>query len=466
MIYKPYDYQKYATDRIIAQPRVGLFLDMGLGKTVITLSAIKELIFNRFQVFKALIIAPLRVAQSTWPAEVEKWTHLKGLRVVKILGNKEQRLRALETDGDIYVINRENVPWLCDVFGKNWNFDMVVIDELSSFKSPHSARFKALKKQMPKVSRVVGLTGTPTPNGLLDLWSQIFLLDQGERLQKKLQWYRYLYFEPDKRSAQQIFTYKPKPGAEQRILDRLSDLCVSMSAKDYLELPERTDRVTELTLPPELMKKYENFERDSFLKIADSPEGITALSAAGLINKLLQFSNGAVYFDDGTADPLINRGHSWEEIHSLKLDVLSEICECGQPVLCFYSYKSDFARIKERFPEARTLETPEDVVAWNRGEIPLLLCHPASAGHGLNLQSGGHIIAWFGLPWSLELYQQANARLHRQGQNQPVIVHHIVCKGTADEKVMNALGMKRDTQSAVIDFLRAKFLYKKALGRE
>ena len=389
----------------------------------------------------------------------------------------------METDGDIYVINRENVVWLCEVFGKKWNFDMVVIDELSSFKNPHSARFKALKKQMPKVSRVVGLTGTPAPNGLLDLWSQVFLLDFGERLGRTYSHYRDTYFEPDKRSAQQIFSYKPREGSRRTILSKLSDLCVSMQAKDYLSLPPRIDRETETELPRALQKKYEDFERESFMQIVSAPEGITAVNAAGLINKLLQFSNGAVYFDNknfcaelppkspkGTSDhpptasvppPFASQKEGqrgWEEIHSLKLDALSEICECGQPVLCFYCFRSDLERIKEKFPEARTLESPEDVVAWNRGEIPLLLCHPASAGHGLNLQSGGHIIAWFGLPWSLELYQQANARLHRQGQSEPVIVHHIVCKGTADEKVMNALGMKQDTQSAVIDSLRAKFL--------
>lgn len=453
MIYKPYSYQVYATRQILEKPRVGLFLDMGLGKTVITLSAIEELIYNRFQVSKVLIIAPLRVAQSTWTTEVEKWTHLKKMRVSQVLGSREQRIRGLETPADIYIINRENVPWLCETLGASWDFDMVVIDELSSFKSGKTARFKALKKQIPKCSRVVGLTGTPAPNGLLDLWSQVFLLDFGERLGKTFTRYRDTYFEPDKRSAQMVFTYRPKKQARECILKKLSDLCVSMKASDYLELPPRFDRVLDVVLSPKVRAAYEKFEHDAFMKVfraSGNSAEITALNAAGLINKLLQFSNGAVYDDE--------RGV--QAVHDTKLEALSELLECsgGQPVLCFYSYKHDFARILERFPGARKLENPEDIKAWNRGEIPLLLCHPASAGHGLNLQSGGHIIAWFGLPWSLELYQQANARLHRQGQTDPVIIHHLICKGTADERVLSALGNKSDVQSAVVDSLRAKFL--------
>ena len=450
MIYKPYNYQKYAEERIVSQKRAGLFLDMGLGKTVITLSAIAKLIKSG-EVSKVLIIAPLRVAQVTWTDEAEKWEHLKWLRFSKILGRPSDREKALNEDADIYIINREQVVWLCEKFfmGKRTirqiPFDMIVIDELSSFKSPKVQRFKRLRTLTDLMPRVVGLTGTPTGNGLLDLWSEIYLLDRGERLGKYYTYYRERYFEPDKRSRQQIFTWKPKPGARREIGWELSNLCVSMKAKDYLELPERKDIITSVSLPPKIMKQYDEFAKEAYLSFARGE--VSAVTAGILINKLLQFSNGAVYQDD----------HSVEEIHKEKLDALAEILEfANSPVLCFYSYKHDLERIQREFPDSVKLETPEDLQRWNRGEMPLALCHPASAGHGLNLQKGGHIIVWFGLPWSLELYQQANARLHRQGQTEKTLIYHIISKGTADEKVFFALQQKTDIQNEVLESLKAK----------
>lgn len=448
MEYRPYNYQKYATDKILSQNKVGLFLDMGLGKTVITLTAIYELIYNMFQVGKVLIIAPLRVAQTTWSDEKDKWDHLKRLRISKILGRPEERIKALNSEADIYIINRENVQWLCGVLGNHkFPFDMVVIDELSSFKSPKTNRFRALKFRMGMVKRVVGLTGTPAPNGLLDLWSQIYLLDNGERLGRTLSGYREDYFVPDKRNRNIIYSYKLKPLADKAILDKLSDLCISIQAKDYLELPPRIDRTVSIEMPKNIKNRYEEFEREQYMFIKDKE--ITALSAGALINKLLQFSNGAVYDENS----------EWQEVHSLKLDALEEIIDVsnGQSILCFYSYKHDAERILKKFPQAIKLEKEQDIRDWNAGKIPLLLCHPASAGHGLNLQAGGHIIVWFGLPWSLELYQQANARLYRQGQGEPVIIHHITCKDTVDERVYQALTSKANVQGEVIGFLKAKF---------
>ena len=516
----PHEYQKEACDRIIRQKKIGLFLDMGLGKTLITLTAVKFLIKTGL-IRKVLIIAPLRVAQVTWTEEAEKWEHLQGLTFSKVLGTAKQREKALETEADCYIINRENVPWLCELFsqppnpplrrkggldgkeplqpkggfrpptasgppslpdGKEgqrvWDFDMLVIDELSSFKSHSSERFKKLKKYAPLCDRVVGLTGTPTSNGLINLWSQIFLLDQGERLQKRFTWFRDLYFEPDKYFGQNIRTYKPRWDAEERITEKLSDLCFSMQAKDYLELPERSDIIHYVDFTPKLAKKYKEFKDNAFMEFENGEA--TALSGATLINKLLQFCNGAVYLDENSQFPLNCkdgqiglsaelknhppsatvpppdfRRVKWEEIHRLKLEALGEILEfANSPVLCFYSYKHDLDRIKREFPEAVKLETPEDMAKWNKGEIPLALCHPASAGHGLNLQAGGHIIVWFGLPWSLELYQQANARLHRQGQSQRVQIYHIMARGTADEKVYYALKSKNIIQEKLLEDLK------------
>ena len=442
----PHDYQQYAATKVIEQEAVGLLLDMGLGKTVITLSAVSELLHDYFDVGKLLVIAPLKVAEETWGAEIGKWEHTKHLRLSKILGKKKDRLEALEQEADIYVVNRENVVWLVDHYKKKWPFDMVVVDELSSFKSNQSKRFKALRKVRPLIKRIVGLTGTPTPNGLLDLWPQVYLLDQGERLGKTLTAYRDKYFLPDKRNQNVIFSYKPKPGAQEEIYERLSDLCVSMKAKDWINLPERIDRIHHAILKPEDMAKYEQLEEDYLLPVV--PSDVVASSAAVLSNKLLQLANGAVYDEGGNV----------VVIHDEKLEALEQLVEAsnGKPLLVFYSYKHDLSRIKERFPEAKTMDCPGVIREWNTGRIPMLLAHPASAGHGLNLQAGGNTVVWFGLTWSLELYQQANARLHRQGQKQRVMVYHICAKDTVDEVVLKVLKGKDATQEALLKALKAR----------
>ncbi|WP_422447841.1 SNF2-related protein [Thermoanaerobacterium sp. DL9XJH110] len=446
MKFIPHTYQKYAIQRILEQPAVGLFLDMGMGKTVCALTAAAELLHDRFEVTRVLVIAPLRVAEDTWSREAEKWDHLKYLRIAKVLGSEQQRVAALNSDADIYVINRENVEWLVNYFGKRWPFDMVIIDELSSFKSSKARRFRALRKVRPLIKRIMGLTGTPAPNGLIDLWAQIYLLDQGERLGKTITGYRERYFEPDKRSRTVIYSWKPKPGAEKAIFEKLSDICVSMRAEDWLEMPERIDRVIPVQLPQEAQEQYKRLERDLLLPFADGD--IVANTAAVLSNKLLQMANGAVYDE--------NRGV--KVLHNTKLEVLEEIIEAanGKPVLVFYAYRHDLDRLKAYFPKARTLDTAKDINDWNSGKIPILLAHPASAGHGLNLQAGGHIIVWFGLVWSLELYQQANARLCRQGQTHSVIVHHLVAEGTIDEDVMKALSNKVKGQDALLEAVKAR----------
>lgn len=446
MKFIPHTYQKYAIQRILEQPAVGLFLDMGMGKTVCALTAAAELLHDRFEVTRVLVIAPLRVAEDTWSREAEKWDHLKYLRIAKVLGSEQQRVAALNSDADIYVINRENVEWLVNYFGKRWPFDMVIIDELSSFKSSKARRFRALRKVRPLIKRIVGLTGTPAPNGLIDLWAQIYLLDQGERLGKTITGYRERYFKPDKRSRTVIYSWKPKPGAEKAIFEKLSDICVSMRAEDWFEMPERIDRVIPVQLPQEAQEQYKRLERDLLLPFADGD--IVANTAAVLSNKLLQMANGAVYDE--------NRGV--KVLHNTKLEFLEEIIEAanGKPVLVFYAYRHDLDRLKAYFPKARTLDTAKDINDWNSGKIPILLAHPASAGHGLNLQAGGHIIVWFGLVWSLELYQQANARLCRQGQTHSVIVHHLVAEGTIDEDVMKALSDKVKGQDALLEAVKAR----------
>lgn len=447
MIFKPHKYQQIAIDKIFELPRCGLFLEMGLGKTVITLTALERLMYDRFEVGRVLVIAPLRVAEDTWSRESEKWDHLKHLRISKILGTPQKRREALAADADIYVINRENVVWLCSELAGDWPFDTVVIDELSSFKSPKAQRFKALRKYIVKSKRVIGLTGTPAPNGLIDLWSQIYLIDGGERLGRTVTGYRDRYFLPDKRNGMTIFTYKLKPDADRLIWDKLSDICISMRAEDWLTLPERIDNLVTVRLTDKQRKAYDEFEREQYIEFAEGE--VTALSAAALTNKLLQFSNGAVYKSDG----------GYIETGSGKLDALEDIITAagGRPVLCFYSYKHDLERIRARFDFAQTLDNSSQIERWNRGEIPLLLAHPASAGHGLNLQAGGSIIVWFGLTWSLELYQQANARLHRQGQQQKVIVHHLITEGTCDEKVYQSLQGKSCVQDDLLDALKAKY---------
>ncbi|SNV67159.1 SNF2-related protein [Clostridium cochlearium] len=448
MKYKPYDYQEYATQWILDKEKAGLLLDMGMGKSVITLTAIDELMFDYFEVSKVLVIAPLRVAESTWDEEAAKWDHLKHLKISKVLGTEKERINALYTKADIYIINRENVKWLVDKCGKDWPFDMLVIDELSSFKSHRAQRFKALKKVRPFMKRVVGLTGTPAPNGLIDLWSQIYLLDGGERLGKTITGYRERYFLPDKRNQHIVFTYKLKEGAEEAIYEKLSDICVSMKAEDYLKLPERINNIIPIYLPKKAKDKYDQLERDLLLPLKDSD--IVANTAGVLANKLLQMSNGAVYDENGDV----------KEIHNAKLKALEDSIEAanGKPVLIFYSYKHDLDRIKKHLKrdDLTVLDTAEDIKNWNEGKIPIMLAHPASAGHGLNLQAGGNIIIWFGLTWSLELYSQANARLYRQGQKQNVIIHHLVSKGTMDEDVMKALEGKEVGQEALLNAVKAR----------
>ncbi len=446
MIYNPHPYQRYATNKILEQDAVGLFLDMGLGKTVSTLTAVDQLLYDYFDVEKVLVIAPLRVAQKTWPDEIRKWDHLKHLRISRVLGNEKQRLAALQVKADIWIINRENVEWLVDLYGKNWPFDMVVIDELSSFKSSKAKRFRALRKVRPMIKRIVGLTGTPAPNGLIDLWPQVYLLDQGERLGKTVTGYRSRYFDPGKRNRTVIFSWDPKPGAEEAIYSKLEDLCVSMSAEDWLQMPERIDREVMVQIPEAVRAQYDQLERDLLLPVAGGD--ITADTMAILSNKLLQMANGAVYDENGAT----------REIHQAKIEALDDILEAanGQPVLVFYNYQHDRDRLLKHIPAARVLDTEDDIEKWNQRKIPVMLAHPASAGHGLNLQAGGNIIVWFGLTWSLELYLQAIARLYRQGQDKSVIVHHLIAEGTIDEDVMRALAGKDVSQKALLEAVKAR----------
>lgn len=400
--------------------------------------------YNRFEVLRVLVIAPKRVAEDTWSRETEKWDHLKHLKISKILGTQQQRADGMEADADIYVVNRENVKWLVDRCRqkRHWPYDMVVIDELSSFKSNQSQRFKALKTVMPLVKRVVGLTGTPTPNGYMDLWSEIYLLDAGQRLGKTIGGYRERYFDPGMRNGYTVFNWNLKPGADKAIQEKISDICVSMKAEDYLQMPERIDNIVQVNLSQAELKSYRQMEKEKILELGDEII-VGAPSAAAVANKLLQMANGAVY---GNSQEVIR-------IHERKLEALEEILDCNQePVLVFYNFRHDLEALQERFKELkpRILDDSKDIADWNDGKIPLLLAHPASVGHGLNIQAGGHIIVWYGLTWSLELYQQANARLYRQGQKNAVIIHHLIAKGTIDEAVMKALAGKDDMQAALM----------------
>ena len=448
MNYKPHHYQAYATQWIIDKEKSALFLEMGMGKSVATLTAILELMYDYFEVAKVLVIAPLRVASTTWEEEVEKWDHLKHLRISKVLGSEKQRVAALYKKADVYIINRENVTWLVDWCQSDWPFDMVVIDELSSFKSSKAQRFKSLKKVRPLIKRLVGLTGTPAPNGLIDLWPQIYLLDGGERLGKTVTGYREKYFLPDKRNQMIVFTWKLKDGAEDAIYEKLSDICISMKAEDYLELPERIDNIIPVELPKKAKEQYDGLEKELILHIEEAD--VLAGSAAVLANKLLQVANGAVYDEDGEV----------KHIHDEKLNALDELIEAanGKPVLVFYGYQHDKDRLLHRLKKLnpRILQSDQDIKEWNQGKVQVLLAHPASAGHGLNLQTGGNIIVWLGLTWSLELYQQANARLWRQGQKQTVVIHHIIAKDTIDERVMKALEDKDTSQAALIEAVKAR----------
>lgn len=419
---------------------------------------LNRLKYEEFAIRKALVIAPKRVAEDTWSREQAKWEHLKHLKVVKVMGAKDKRLAALKEQADIYIINRENVEWLVETLGTRWRFDAVVIDELSSFKSAKSKRWKALRKVIFGSRYVYGLTGTPASNGYLDLWPEMYLLDHGERLGKTLGAYRSTYFNPGAHKGHVVFEWRLKPGARERIDARLSDICLSMSKEDWLDLPELTYNTIPVQLDSKARKLYDQFKRDKILPLVHEHEKLAVAQgmdydtavvgdmAAQVSGKLLQMANGAVYDDDGEVF----------HIHDAKLDMLAEIADtsAGQPILVFYNYKHDLKRLQERFPDAVKMGGEDVISAWNRGEIPMLLCQPASAGHGLNLQDGGHIIVWFGLTWSLELYQQANDRLHRMGQRSAVIVHHLVAEDTIDEKVMAALTAKDATQKGLLDALK------------
>lgn len=411
---------------------------------MITLTAIQNLLFDSFDAHKILIIAPLRVAKSTWPTEIEKWQHLKDLKYSLVVGDRKARKRAIAQQADIYIINRENVQWLIEDAPFLFDYDTVVIDELSSFKSHQSKRFKSLMKVRPKVKRMVGLTGTPSSNGLMDLWAEYRLLDMGERLGKFIGRFREVYFDPDKRNQHMIFSYKPKPGAEEAIYDKIADITISMKGTDYLTLPHLVMNEVAVKLSEKEMDSLEKMKRDLVATIDE--DEITAANAAALSNKLLQMANGAVYDDNGSVI----------QIHDKKLDALEDVIEAanGKPVLIAYWFKHDLEKITKRF-KASQIKTSDDIKAWNKGDIPIALIHPASAGHGLNLQAGGSTLVWFSLTWSLELYEQTNARLYRQGQKETVIIHHLVTEGTIDEQVVQALKRKSKIQNALIDAVKA-----------
>ncbi|CAI3673305.1 DEAD/DEAH box helicase [Clostridium neonatale] len=436
-------YQNYCVQKIIENNIFALLLDMGLGKSIITLTAIVELMHNYFEVSKVLIIAPLRVARDTWSNECEKWEHLKDLKISKILGSEIERKLALNKKADIYIINRENLDWLCENY--KFDFDMVVIDELSSFKCHKSKRFKALRKVRPKIKRIVGLTGTPAPNSLMDLWSQINLLDMGERLGRFIGGYRDRYFMPDKRNAQIVYSYKLRDKAEDAIYNKISDICISMKACDYLNMPKRIFNKVEVQMDEKEEKLYKKLETEMLLSFDEGD--IDAVNAAALSNKLLQMANGAVYDENGKV----------KVIHDKKLDVLEDLIEGAneKPILVFYGYKHDKERIIKRF-KAGEINTSEDINLWNSGKMKIAIAHPASAGHGLNLQLGGSIVIWFGLTWSLELYEQANARLYRQGQKETVVIHHIICSGTIDEQVIKVIEKKQIGQNELINAVKVR----------
>lgn len=443
--FQPHSYQKHAIDKVIENEKYGLFLDMGLGKTVSTLTAFSEL--QLLDTEKMLVIAPLNVAKDTWADEIYKWEHLKHLRVSKILGTPKQRIAALRQNADIYITNKENTKWLCEQYKKDWPFDMVVIDELSTFKNPSSQRFKAIKKKLPLVKRFVGLTGTPSPNSLLDLWAQVYLIDRGERLETAFSRYRERYFRATHQVSDHVYNWELREGSEDLIYKQIEDIALSMKASDYLDMPERIDTKQVITLSNKERKLYDELEKYYILE--DETDGtVVAQSGASLSQKLLQLSNGAVYTDDEEV----------RHIHDRKLDKLEEIIEeaQGQPILLFYNFRHDRDRILERFDDVITLEDSNYKAKWNSGKAKILLAHPASAGHGLNLQQGGHIIVWFGLTWSLELYQQANARLYRQGQEHTTIIHHIMTENTIDQRVYQALQNKELTQDELMKAIKAR----------
>jgi len=444
MKYEPHEYQEYATGFILAHPIAAVLLEMGLGKSVITLTSIFDLTLDSFLIRKVLVIAPLRVARDTWPAEIEKWDHLTGLMYTVAIGNEAQRKTALLQRAQVYLINRENVDWLINKSGIPFDYDMVVIDELSSFKSHSAKRFRALRKVRPRVKRMVGLTGTPSSNGLMDLWAEIGILDMGQRLGRYISHFRDAYFTPDKRNQQVIFSYKPKPGAEETIYRLISDITISMRNTDYLKLPDLVINEIPVQLDADEQRDYETMKDEMVLSLKGKE--IDAVNAAALSGKLLQMANGAVY--DGIG--------GFARLHDRKLDALDDVIEAanGKPVLIAYWFKHDLERILERFPAER-LDSADSIKRWNDGDVSVAVIHPASAGHGLNLQAGGSCLVWFGLTWSLELYQQTNARLWRQGQKDTVVIHHIIASGTIDEQVMKALKHKDKTQTALIDAVKA-----------
>lgn len=454
-------YQWAGIEFAVKHPMCGLFLDLGLGKTVTTLSAINYLMYAELEINTALVIAPKRVAESVWEEEAQNWEHLKHLTFSKIIGNEMKRCAALKKKADIYIISRDNIAWLCAKMGPKLPFDMVVVDELSSFKSYKSQRFKALSKCQPFFKRFVGLTGTPAPNGLIDLWPQIYLMDRGERLGKTVTAYRRLYFTPGRTNGNVVYNYNLLPEADGIIRSRIKDICISMQAQDYLEMPMRTDNFIKLRLTPELQKKYDEFEKEKVLEIYKPEEQVevNAVSAAALSGKLLQYANGAIYDEDRNVHP----------IHEIKLEALKEIIDDanGQPVLVAWAFQHDRDRIMEYLKKynPRQLKTPQDIKDWNDGKVQVMLAHPASAGHGLNLQAGGNIIVWYGVTWSLELYQQFNARLYRQGQQRGVVIHHLIMQGTHDTDVISALRNKDKTQNGLMQCIKAKIdKYKKYMA--
>lgn len=459
MIFNPHPYQQHCIDKILDTPKVGLFLEMGLGKTVTALTAVRILKCDLFAVRKVLVIAPKKVAEGTWVREKDKWDHTSLLRVSAVLGSQTKRIKALTANADLYVINRENVTWLVDYYRNDWPFDMVIVDESSSFKSHSAKRFKSLASMYSHISRLVCLTGTPSPNSMSDLWSQVFLMDQGERLGKRFTQFRERYFEPDKRGHDgMVYSYSAKPGTEDGILQKISDICISMKAEDYLQLPDITYHMVPVVLDTKAEKAYQELERKMILEMPEEEDMISVTSAAALSNKLLQLSNGAVY----------DEMHEWHEIHDCKIEAFTELLESlqGKPALVFYNFQHDKARILSALGKSglivRELKTPKDEDDWNAGRINVLLAHPASAAYGLNLQQGGNHVIWFGLTWNYELYTQANARLHRQGQTEKVIIHHLVCTGTRDEDVMQALSRKEEAQNFVMESLKARIKAVKA----
>lgn len=446
MNYQPHEYQQYATDFILTHPVAAVLLEMGLGKSVITLTAIRDLCLDSFEVHSVLVIAPLRVARDTWPAEIQKWDHLKDLTYSVAVGTPQERLAALLKPVFLHIINRENVQWLIEESGLQWHYDMVVIDELSSFKSHQSKRFRSLLKMRPQVRRFVGLTGTPAGNGLMDLWAEFRLLDMGKRLGRYITHFRDAFFIPDRRNGMQVFSYKPKPGAEEEIYRRIGDITISMKSTDYLQMPECVMNTVPVTLSEDECDDYEAMTKKLVLELHGVE--IDAANAAALSGKLCQLANGAIYTEDKHI----------LHFHDRKLDALEDLIEGanGKPVLVAYWFQHDLARIRKRF-KVRELKTSRDITDWNAGKIPVAVIHPASAGHGLNLQAGGSTMVWFGLTWSLELYRQTNARLWRQGQRaDTVVIHHIVTRGTIDEAIMKALSEKDKSQAALIDAVKAQ----------